>query len=75
MRWPEKWPSIRGLLNARVITPSNSPRPPTATAPVFAPNAVMIPASSRSLSCQSALVTWKGMSERSPHAVRPWNST
>ena len=44
----------------------------TATAPVGEPKSVMMPASSWSLSCQSRLVTWNGMRERSPHAVVPW---
>jgi hypothetical protein len=57
------------------MTPSNCPWPPIGTAPVDEPNAVMMPASTRSLSCQSRLVTWKGIFERSPYAVIPSNST
>ena len=72
---PVKCPSILGWRNARRITPSNSPLPPTATALVPAPKAVMIPASTRSLSCQSALVTWNGIADRSPYAVRPLKLT
>ena len=34
-----------------------------------------LPASTRSLSCQSALVTWKLIRDRSPYAVRPSSST
>jgi hypothetical protein len=48
---------MRGRENASSITPSNSPRPPISIAPVGAPKAVMMPASTRSLSCQSRLVT------------------
>ena len=48
---------------------------PMGMTPVLAPNAVMMPASTRSLSCQSRLVTWKGMRESRPNAVRPENST
>ena len=68
-------PSMRGFENDASIRPSNSPFPSIGTAPVGAPNVVMIPASTRSLSCQSRLVTWNGISERSPNAVRPWNCT
>jgi hypothetical protein len=63
---PENTPSIRGLENASSMTPSNSPYPPIGIAPVFEPKAVMMPASTRLLSCQSRLVTWKGIRERSP---------
>ncbi len=35
----------------------------------------MMPASTRSLSCQSALVTWNGIVDRSPYAVRPSKAT
>ena len=66
---------MRGREKASSITPSNSPWPPIGIAPVGEPNVVMIPASTRSLSCQSRLVTWKGMFERWPYAVCPWNST
>ena len=68
---PSNVPSMRGRLNASSMVPVNSPDPPTGTAPVGDPNAVMIPASSRSLSCQSVLATWNGMRDRSPYAVRP----
>ena len=48
-------PWMSGLLNDFVIVPRNSPCPPTLITPVVDPKAVMIPAISRSLSCQSAL--------------------
>ena len=70
-----KCPSTRGRLSASVITPENSAVPPTVIALVGAPNAVIMPASTRSLSCRSVLVTWNGMRELSPHAVRPLNVT
>src|SRR5690606_4583721 len=57
------------------MVPSNVPTPPTGTALVGDPSAVMMPASTRSLSCQSVLVTWKGMAECSPYAVRPSKAT
>ena len=75
MRVAANWPSMRGAWNALSSTPSKVPAPPISTARVGEPNAVMIPASSRSLSCHSELVTWNGMTDRSPYAVRPWNST
>ena len=62
---------MRGFENAASITPSNSPLPSIATAPVGAPNVVMMPASTRSLSCQSMLVTWNGICDLWPNAVRP----
>ncbi len=70
-----KCPSTRGRPIASVITPENSAEPPTVMGLVGAPNAVIMPASTRSLSCRSALVTWNGMLELSPHAVRPLNVT
>jgi len=36
---------MRGFVKLRSITPSNCPEPPTGTAPVGEPNAVMIAAS------------------------------
>jgi hypothetical protein len=54
---PVNVPSIRGFAKPRSMTPSNWPEPPTSTAPAGDPNAVMIAASTRSLSSQSRLVT------------------
>ena len=48
-------PSTRGRLNDSIIVPVNSAVPPTVIGLVGAPNAVMMPASTRSLSCKSAL--------------------
>ena len=66
IRSPVNVPSMRGRRNSFSITPSNVPKPPIGIAPVRAPKAVMIPASSRSLSCQSALRTLNWMREASP---------
>jgi len=45
MSSPLKFPSTRGRLKSPVITPSNSPRPPKATALVGDPKSEMMPAS------------------------------
>ncbi len=75
MRSPANRPSMRGRRTLLTITPSNVPCPPIGKTLVRDPNAVSIPAKMRSLSCQSALVAWKLMRDRSPYAVRPSSST
>ena len=75
MRSPVNAPSTRGARNGPVRTPSNVPAPATGIARVLAPKALIIPASRRSLSCQSRLVTWKRSVARSPQAVRPSKET
>jgi len=53
---------MRGAVNEPVMPPSNVPAPPTSTASLGCFAAVRIAASSRSLACQSWLVTWNGKS-------------
>ena len=63
---------MRGALNAPSNTPLNSPRPPTGTARAEPVTALMMAAITRSLSCQSPLVRWKGMRDsRPPQVVKP----
>ena len=73
MRVPLKCPSTRGRRNALVMTPSNSPHPPTSTALVSAPERrhdaheqaiALLPVGAGDV---------KRNLDRSPHAVRPWN--
>ncbi len=71
---PVNRPSMRGRRNAPSMTPSNLPTPSIGMARVGAPNAVMIPARKRSLSCQLRLVTRNGIFDRSPYAVAPSNA-
>src|SRR5258705_11348674 len=75
MRSPTNIPSMRGREKLFSMTPSNVPYPLIGIALVGLPNAVIRPASRRSLSCQSALLTWNGMRVLSPYAVLPSNST
>ena len=75
IRSPANRPSMRGFRTSLTNVPSNVPCPPTGKTPVGNPKAVSAPAKTRSLSCQSALVTWNSMLDRSPYAVRPCSST
>ena len=75
MRSPLKWPSTRGARNALVITPSNSPHPPTSTAPGVGAERVhdageeavaLVPVGAGDVEGDPGVL---------PQAVRPWNST
>ena len=66
---------MRGAENDPVITPSKVPRPPTSIAPVGPLTALMTLESTRSLSCQSWLVTWKGNADVPFDASRPLKLT